>query len=361
MTRAQSTQPPPPPRAQRGGWRSSAAARVTPACSPCAPPTCVRSADVVITEGPEHVPLGPLRACGLPEGAEGGPELVDGGFGEDGQPLTHAARAKVVVRQAKRGVRVVRLMTGDPFVYASGPEEARPAPRPASASRSCPASPRSAAVPAYAGIPLTTKDHREVTVVTAGDEGRLEPLRRRARPWSCSRPSARSATSPRALVDGRPLGRDPGRDDPHRHHHRAARPSPRRSSTSPPTPAPPGWRRRRSPSSVTWSTMREALSWFETKPLFGWRILVPRTKEQAGSLSARLRGYGGGARGGADHLGRAAAQPAADGQGRPRPGRGPLRVDRLHQRQRGQGRPREVRGVRPRRPRVLRPQDRRRR
>ena len=39
--------------------------------------------------------------------------------------------------------------------------------------------------------------------------------------------------------------------------------------------------------------LRESLSWFETKPLFGWRILVPRTKEQAGSLSAKLRGYGG--------------------------------------------------------------------
>ena len=83
----------------------------------------IREADVVITEGPEHPAL--VRALlGLPEGAEGGPELVDGGFGEDGQPLTHAARAKVVVKQAKRGVRVVRLMTGDPFVYASGPEEA---------------------------------------------------------------------------------------------------------------------------------------------------------------------------------------------------------------------------------------------
>ena len=38
--------------------------------------------------------------------------------------------------------------------------------------------------------------------------------------------------------------------------------------------------------------LRDALSWFETKPLFGWRVLVPRTKEQAGSVSSRLRGFG---------------------------------------------------------------------
>ncbi len=38
--------------------------------------------------------------------------------------------------------------------------------------------------------------------------------------------------------------------------------------------------------------LRETLSWFETKPLFGWRVLVPRTKEQAGTVSTRLRGYG---------------------------------------------------------------------
>ncbi|MGW2330731.1 uroporphyrinogen-III synthase [Streptomyces sp. NPDC001700] len=37
---------------------------------------------------------------------------------------------------------------------------------------------------------------------------------------------------------------------------------------------------------------RDQLSWFESKPLFGWKVLVPRTKEQAVSLSDQLRSYG---------------------------------------------------------------------
>ena len=34
------------------------------------------------------------------------------------------------------------------------------------------------------------------------------------------------------------------------------------------------------------------LSWFESRPLYGWRVLVPRTRDQAGVLSAQLRSYG---------------------------------------------------------------------
>ncbi|HEV2345103.1 MAG TPA: uroporphyrinogen-III synthase [Actinocrinis sp.] len=37
---------------------------------------------------------------------------------------------------------------------------------------------------------------------------------------------------------------------------------------------------------------RSELSWYETRPLFGWRVLVPRTKEQAGALSEQLQSYG---------------------------------------------------------------------
>ena len=38
--------------------------------------------------------------------------------------------------------------------------------------------------------------------------------------------------------------------------------------------------------------LRESLNWFETRPLFGKRIVVTRTRKQAGALSGRLRSLG---------------------------------------------------------------------
>ncbi|WP_371612491.1 uroporphyrinogen-III synthase [Streptomyces clavifer] len=40
------------------------------------------------------------------------------------------------------------------------------------------------------------------------------------------------------------------------------------------------------------AAQRDQLAWFESKPLFGWKVLVPRTREQAASLSDQLRSYG---------------------------------------------------------------------
>ncbi len=37
---------------------------------------------------------------------------------------------------------------------------------------------------------------------------------------------------------------------------------------------------------------REKLGWWESRPLYGWRVLVPRTKDQAGEMSLLLRNYG---------------------------------------------------------------------
>jgi uroporphyrinogen III methyltransferase/synthase len=255
----------------------------------------IRQADIVITEGPEHPAL--VRTLlGLPETSEGGPELVDGGFGEDGQPLTHAARAKVVVRQAKRGGRVVRLLTGDPFVYASGPEEAAACAKAGLAFEVVPGVSSASAVPAYAGIPLTTRDHREVTVVTAGDKldwSRVD-WSRYADAKTLVLLSAVNAIGDiaQALVAA---GRDP--ETPVAMTRTGTTTDQQTVTSTLERIAADARAARMAPPAVTVVgevvAMRDALSWFETKPLFGWRILVPRTKEQAGSLSTRLRGFGG--------------------------------------------------------------------
>jgi uroporphyrinogen III methyltransferase/synthase len=39
-------------------------------------------------------------------------------------------------------------------------------------------------------------------------------------------------------------------------------------------------------------SQRDKLGWWENRPLYGWKVLVPRTKEQAGAMSDRLRGFG---------------------------------------------------------------------
>jgi uroporphyrinogen III methyltransferase/synthase len=263
----------------------------------------LREAEIVVTETPDHEQL--VRVLlGLPapvaeedrvEDAAPvepvGPVFVDGGFGEDGQPLTHAARAKVIVRQAKTGKRVVRLMAGDPFVYASGPEEAQACTKAGVGFEIVPGVSSVTAVPAYAGIPLTTKNHREVAVVTCNDTKidweayaahptlvllsavatigdiaaqLIEAGRDADTPVSMTRTGTLTtqetivSTLAGIAADARSAGMTP-------------------------------------PAIIVVGPvvdLREALSWFETKPLFGWRVLVPRTKEQAGVLSSRLRGFG---------------------------------------------------------------------
>ena len=243
----------------------------------------LRQAEIVVTEAPEHASL-VATFCDAAV-------VVDGGFGENGQPLTHAGRAKVIVKQAKTGKRVVRLMAGDPFVYASGPEEAQACVKAGVGFEVVPGVPSVTAVPAYAGVPLTDKQHGEVAVVNCS-EARIDwsqyaddrtlvllsAVGSIAEVAAALVDAGRSADTPVAMTRvGTTTEQETvvstlariGADA------RAARMSP--------------------PAVIVIGEvvdLRTALSWYETKPLFGWRVLVPRTKEQAGTLSSRLRGYG---------------------------------------------------------------------
>ncbi len=237
-------------------------------------------ADVVITELPEHAALVTNDA-----------EIVDGGFGEDGALLTTAARSKLVVKYAKTGAHVVRLISGDPFTYATGPEEAAACSKVGIGFEIVPGLSSVTAVPAYAGVPLTTRNNREVSVLSVGDSKidwsahagdetlvLLSAVARIGEVASALIEAGRSATTPVAMT-------------------RVGTTTEQVTivSTLAGIAADAKAAKMESPAIVVVGEvveMRETLSWFETKPLYGWRILVPRTKEQSAGLAARLRGFG---------------------------------------------------------------------
>ncbi|MBA2716744.1 MAG: uroporphyrinogen-III synthase [Propionibacteriales bacterium] len=247
----------------------------------------IRSADVVITESPAHLTL--LDAL-LGERLSA-VTVIDGGYGEDGQTLTHASRAKLVTKYARAGGTVVRLLSGDPWMYATGAEEAAACAKARISFEVVPGVSSVTAVPAYAGVPLTTRTAREITVLNVA-ESKID-WTKHAGAQTLVLLSAVEAIGDvaRAL---RAAGRDPQTP--------VAMTSVGTTteqktvvSTLADIAAEVEEAEIEAPAITVVGevvALRDALSWFETKPLFGWRVLVPRTKEQAGALSSKLRSYG---------------------------------------------------------------------
>jgi len=221
-----------------------------------------------------------------------GVEVIDAGHGDHGQPLTHAMRAKLVVKAAKAaaGGLVVRLMDGDPATFNGLAEEALACHKAGIGFDVVPGVSAVSAVPAYAGIPLTSSTSQAVHVISAND---------RKVDWSASvsdhvtvvllgapddlaealgklLDAGRSADTPVALTERGTTIRQVTRTSTLGEVAKVMK------SVEFPALAVIG-------STVS---LREQLSWFETKPLFGWNILVPRTKEQSGTTIARLASYG---------------------------------------------------------------------
>ncbi len=238
------------------------------------------TADVVITETPEQALLVTTEA-----------EIIDAGRDSDGNELTAAARSKLVVKHAKGGKHVVRLMVGDPFTYATGPEEAIACHKAGIGFEVVPGVSSVSAVPAYAGVPLTSKQHREYTVVSVGDatidwsehadDDTLVLLSAVARIGEVAKAliaAGRAETTPVAMTR---VGTTTEQSTV--------------VSTLKTIAADAKAAKMTSPAITVVGDivgLRDALSWFETKPLYGWRILVPRTKEQSAGLAQRLRGFG---------------------------------------------------------------------
>jgi uroporphyrinogen III methyltransferase / synthase len=208
-------------------------------------------------------------------------------------PDALAQDPRLMVKAAKAGQHVVRLLRGDPFLFGPAPSEAAVCAKAKVPFEVVPGLPTATAVPAYAGIPLTSDASGDVRIIHASEVSRVQ-----VGPGSLVIVGAETGPADLAKMlvaagwaDTIPfsLTWDGTTTDQHTvvgtlgtitADLKAAGVSP--LAAHGPAVAVVG----------DGVSAQRGLSWFETKPLFGWRVLVPRTKEQAGEVTNRLRSWG---------------------------------------------------------------------
>ncbi|MFX4273826.1 uroporphyrinogen-III synthase [Propionibacteriaceae bacterium Y1685] len=221
-------------------------------------------------------------------------EVVVIGLAENGRPPAPSARARTVVRHAVDGARVVRLVSGDPFLDSGVADEAAACVKNGIDFEVIPGVSSLTAVPEYAGIALHQAGG--VHFVSAMD-GRF--TKTQTAQWAAV---GTLVVSTRAGVVGDLVeaavnaGRAADELAMITFHGGSTE---QRSAYGKLTELTDLTAQAEVDAIEAVHVMlgaaverREDLDWFETKPLFGWRVLVPRTKDQAGPLTNRLRGYG---------------------------------------------------------------------
>lgn len=122
----------------------------------------LRRADVIVYDylaNPRLLDHAPEDAVRVLVGKHGGGETVEQ------KAINH-----LLVEHARTGKVVVRLKGGDPFVFGRGAEEVRALQEARIAFEIVPGVSSALAVPAYAGIPLTDRDHASSFTVLTGYE-----------------------------------------------------------------------------------------------------------------------------------------------------------------------------------------------
>jgi uroporphyrinogen III methyltransferase/synthase len=263
-----------------------------PGCLTLRGKECLSRADLVVydylanAELLRHAPATAERVFAGKHGA--GPHLLE-------QDEINA----LLVSSARAGKTVVRLKGGDPFVFGRGGEEAEALAAAGLRFEIVPGVTSALAAPAYAGIPVTHRDWVSGVTVLTGHEA---PGKRTSRVrWDLVATAGNTivllmgVTQLRsnlgALLDA---GLDP--DTPAAAIRWASTPRQRvLRGTAATLAAEVEAGRLRPPVTVVVGEvvrLRDTMTWFEHRPLFGRRVLVTRTREQAGTLSALLAEQG---------------------------------------------------------------------
>jgi uroporphyrinogen III methyltransferase/synthase len=248
----------------------------------------LEEADVVLYDALSHPAL--LALC--PEGAELRNVGKRGGQNNPSQAWITAQ----LIELARAGRRVVRLKGGDPMLFARGAEEAEDLAAAGIEFEIVPGLASPVAVSAYAGIPLTHRDlSSSVTFITGTDREGIEwtpdAWRRLATATDtiCILMGMRrleEITS--AIVQG---GRTP--ETPAAIIQWGARPEQRvLVATLGDIAARARAEGLSNPALILVGEvvrLREKLRWYDQKPLFGKRVLVPRAEHQARETAIRIR------------------------------------------------------------------------
>ena len=272
---------------------------------------------ILVGAGPGHPELLTLRGAAALGAADvvvydalAAPELLDlappaaerinvGKRGHDAPTRPQAEIEALLVERARAGKTVVRLKGGDPFVFGRGGEEASACAAAGIPFEVVPGVSAAIGVPAFAGIPVTDRRHSASFAVVTGHKDPRETATQVR--WG---DLARAVDTLVILMGMRTLEGVVAELLTH--------------GSDPATPAAaisegtlPGQRVVEAPLAELPARVREAgigppgtvvvgqvvrlrreLAWWERLPLFGRRVLVTRSEDQAGELVRRLRAAG---------------------------------------------------------------------
>jgi uroporphyrinogen III methyltransferase/synthase len=220
-------------------------------------------------------------------------ERVDVGKAPGRVAMGQADINDLLVERGRAGATVVRLKGGDPFVFGRGGEEAEALIAAGVPFEVVPGVTSAIAAPAYAGIPVTHRGlSTHVTIVTGHEDpakGTTDTdwaaLARAGGTLVVLMGAGQIADVAQRLIDG---GRAPG--TPVAAVRWGTHPEQRTIRS---TLAKIGSEAVESPSAIVVGPVAALdLGWFETRPLFGRRVVVTRAREQASGLRARLTELG---------------------------------------------------------------------
>ena len=255
----------------------------------------IESADAIVYDALASRELLPADAK-----ETGHPELYDvGKRGGDARSVSQSDINELLVRLARDGKRVVRLKGGDPFVFGRGSEEAQALNDASVAFEVVPGVTAGIAAAAYAGIPVT---HRGLAASVTFVTGHEDPAKSTTQTdWKAlakaggtivlymgvkTLPSIASALIEGGLPEEMPVAAIQWGTLSKQQTVTATLSTiadrARESGITAPVITVIGWP----------VILRDEINWFESRPLFGRRIVVTRAAQQSAVLTDRLAELG---------------------------------------------------------------------